>query len=144
MDQIDLETQFQSVQYREFHAIIGGNAHDVQFVYTLRFQVITQASRLAVSVVKKSAVAVDFGIGTLDKNFVDARRIQRGDKLGTKTFLYAVDRPKHLRQTMQIDHLAGFAPGVIGGKAAMRGRVPVLGSQNQIKMRHQGVGDGDQ
>ena len=55
--------------------------------------------------------------------------------------LNAVHRPEDLRQAGQLDLLAHAAAGVVGGKAAVVGRVPVLRGRHQVKRRLEAVDD---
>ncbi len=47
-------------------------------------------------------------------------------ELRPPALLHAVDGPEHLLQSVQVDHLPGFAPGVVRREGAVVGRVPVL------------------
>ena len=56
-------------------------------------------------------------------------------ELGTGRALNTMDGPEHLRQPGQFDHFARHAAGMVGGKAAMVGRVPVLRGHDEIVPR---------
>ena len=66
----------------------------------------------------------------------DGGRVESGMKGGAVGGLYAMGRPEGLRFAVALDGLEGFAAGVRGVEAEMRGGVPVLSGDNVFVIRH--------
>lgn len=68
------------------------------------------------TIVKEPAIAVDAGVCSLLENFRDAFTIQTGRQFSARCILYAMDWPKSLRQTIQINLFEYSFPGWFAAK----------------------------
>ena len=64
-------------------------------------------------------------------------------QFGPRRALDAVDRPENLRQAGQFDPFARAAAGMVGGKTAVIGRVPILRGHHQVEPGLDAVDDLD-
>src|SRR3989442_1725702 len=127
------EAELDSVKSGELHAIIGGQARYENVVNIARFQEIAQSSGLPMAIVKKAAVTIYAGIGAFLEDLHDAGSIESWHKRCAWGVLNAMGRPKDLGYSVKVNHIARLFAGVIGGKAAVIRRMPVLGGENQIE-----------
>ena len=56
-------------------------------------------------------------------------------QFGARRVLHAMHRPEHLRQAGQLDLLARRAARMVGGEAAVIGRMPVLRGHDEVERR---------
>ena len=110
--------------------------------YLPRLEKLAQAGGLAMAVVKKAAVAVDPGIGSLLEDFCEEPGRKSRDEGGARGVLHAMDRPEDLLQAVEFDDVARLLARVIGGEAAMVGRMPVLRCYDQVEVWLQPVHHG--
>ena len=70
------------IQRTVIHADVARQSREVQVGHTLSAQIVGQAGRFAVTVVKESAVTVDFQVHALSEDGFDPVGIQRGAQRG--------------------------------------------------------------
>ncbi|MDV7402490.1 hypothetical protein RZS08_64305, partial [Arthrospira platensis SPKY1] len=104
----------EGVEDRELHAVVGGQAHHVDLGDRLRLQVLAEPGRAPAAVVEEAGVGVDRPVGALGEDAIDRRPLEAVGELGPAGPLDAVHRPEHLREAVEVDHLAGRPPGVLG------------------------------
>src|SRR5438445_10671588 len=91
------------------------------------------------AIIEETAITVDARIGALYKNLLYSRQVEVLDEGGTRCVLNAMDWPKHLRQSVELDDLAWFLAGMISGEAAVVGRMPILSGYDKIEVRLQPI-----
>ena len=79
----------------------------------------------------------------LSDEVIEAAGVEFVWEFRSVTSLDAVDRPEDLLEAAEIDGLADFLPRMVAGKAAVVGRVPVLGGDDEVVFGHQFVDDGN-
>src|SRR5712671_1715283 len=84
------EPELARVQRAELHAVVGGEAGDVQLGRAPSLQVVAQAGGLAVSVVEERAVAVDARIGAFAEDGLHPLHLEAGSERGARRALHAV------------------------------------------------------
>src|SRR2546426_9827169 len=92
-------------------------------------------------IVKKRAVTVNLRVRSFLKNAPDPFCIERSRELSAGCVLNAMHRPQNLLNSTEHNAVAGFFARMIGSKAAVIGWMPVLRSDNQLKVRLQLVGE---
>src|SRR5215468_1647751 len=92
-------------------------------------------------IVVEGTIAVDSRVSAFLKHFGNLLHFQRGNKGRANCVLDAMDRPKNLRQAIEVNHVTVFFAGMICGKAAMIWRMPVLRCDDEIEMRLQPIYD---
>src|SRR5205809_5911665 len=95
------------------------------------------------AVIKKTAIAVDAGFGSLFEDANDSVPFQTSSKVGSRRILHAMHRPKCLRQSIQLNLLECLLARMIRCKTPMVWRVPILRGDHQRKPRLELIGCGD-
>ena len=137
------ESESASVERGELNAVIGRQPQNVDLAGAHPLEIVAQAGRLAMTVVKETAVAVDLAIRALAKDLADPLALQPRRELRARRALDTMIRPEDLIEAVQIDGVAGRLAGMLTGERAVVGRVPVLRRHNQIELRHQPIRDRD-
>ena len=133
VDNPDRQPQGEGVQGRRLHAVVGGQAADVNRMDAAGGKIRVQAGRTPPRVVEESAVAVDVGVNAFAEDAGDAGAVEAGMQLGARRVLHAMHRPEDLRQAGQLDFLARTATRMVGGEAAVVGRMPVLRGDDEAE-----------
>jgi hypothetical protein len=132
-DEVGFKTESDGVEGGEIDAVIGGKAADIDVGDAARFEPFAEAGGFAMAVVEEAAVAIDGWVGSFLEDFFDAGLFERGGEFGAFCILDAVHWPEDLRQTIQIDLVVNVFAGMIGGEAAVVGRVPILRRDDDIE-----------
>ena len=122
------------VEGSKLHTVICRQPGNVNVGSPSLLEVVAKASRFAAAVIEKAAVAVDLGTSAFWEDLAPTGLIQRRYKVGTWRILNAVVGPEDLGQPVKIDQVAGLSSGMIVGKTAVCGRVPILGRHNQVEV----------
>lgn len=123
---------FEGVEDGEFDAVVGGDAADVEVGDSFVAEVVGEPSAVAMAIVVKAAVAVDGGVDAFAKDGVDSASVESGGEVGSGGSLHAVGGPEDLGKAGEFDGVADFLAGMITGKTAVVGGVPVLGGDNEV------------
>ena len=107
-------------------------------------EIVGESSAVAVPVVVEATVAIDGGIGAFAKDAVDSAGVEVGGEVGSAGSLHAMGGPEHLGESGEFDGLADFFAGMVAGKAAVVGGMPVLGGHDMVVVREEFVDDGDE
>ena len=94
-------------------------------------------------VVEERAVTIYEWIDSFVKNISDSTSIECGSELRAVRVLNAMRWPKDLFDTVKNDAITWLFARMVGRKAAMIGRMPILRRQDELKVSLQFVGDGN-
>ena len=125
-----------TIERGKLDAVICRETADKEFVDVPIPQIFGQAGRAFSAIIEKAAVAVDSRINSFSKNVAKAFRAKLGGESRSGRSLDAMDRPQNLPNPIQINHLAWPPVWMVGGKAPMICRVPILGGQNERETFH--------
>lgn len=139
----DMKAFVEGIEGGEFDAVVGGETADGDVGHSALAKPIGHACTVAATVVVKAAVAVDLGAGAFLENFIDAIRVECCREFRALGFLNAMDGPKGLRQAVEGYGFKDGANGVVAREAAVVGRMPVLGGDDEIELAHQKISGGD-
>jgi hypothetical protein len=137
------ESQLNGIERRELHAVVGGEAADVDGVDGVCVEPFGEAGLVLASVVEEAAVAVDLGAGALREDAGDAVPFEGRGEARTGGALNAMHGPERLAEAVELDLLEGGAARVVGGEAAVVGGVPILGGDDDGESPHEFIGDWD-
>ena len=95
----------------------------------------------SMSVVEERAVTINISLDALVKNISDSACVECGSKLCAVRVLNAVHRPKDLLNSVEDDAIPRLFARMICREAAVVGRMPIFGRNDDIKARLQFIGD---
>src|SRR6266404_6052221 len=127
------ETERQSIQGREFDAIIRCQPSDEDICHLSKFQEIAEASGFEVSIVEEAAIAVDEGVGAFLKDIGNAVSVQTRSEVRATSILDAMVGPKRLGQAIQVNLIEDFSARMVRRKAPVIGGVPVLCRDHELE-----------
>ncbi len=94
-----------------------------------------ESSVAPVSVIEERAVAIYERVDPLMEDMGDSARLECGGKLCAMRVLNAMHRPKDLYDTVEDDVITRLFARMICGEAAVVGRMPIFGRNDDIKAR---------
>lgn len=143
LDEGDSKAFHKGIESREFEAVVGREADEMDLGDALTFEKFGEAGGFAVAVVKEAAVAVDLGIAAFADNVIEMTGMELAWELGSFASLNAVGGPEDLLEAVEVDFFPDFFVGMVTSEASVVGGVPVLGRDDEVVCRHQFVDDGD-
>ena len=143
LDEVSFETELHGIEGGEFDAVIGGQAADVNVGDVLGFEPFAEAGGFAVAIVEEPTVTVGGGVSSFSENLGNACAIERRGKCGAGSALDAVNRPKSLRQAVEVDLFEHFFTGMRRGETAVICGVPILGGNDKFELCLERIDDRD-
>src|SRR5690606_15495900 len=129
-----LKAFFDGIQNCEFHAIISRQTGHHHLFNAIFLQIPAPTGIFPSVIVEKTTVTIHIRIGALLDNSFPSCLIKVLMEFSTGGTLHAMYWPEHLIDISKLYKIAGILSLMIGRKTAVAGRVPILGSDNKVKL----------
>ena len=136
---VSFESKLDGIQRRKLYTIIGRETGYEYILNPAGPEKICQAGGFPMTIIKEAAVTVDLRFGAFLKYVGDLLHLQGRDECSADGILDAVDWPEDLREAVESDDFTGLPAGMIGCKAAVVRRMPILGCDDEVEMRLQPI-----